>query len=87
MGLRALHGKANAVETPIGRMPSPNDIDTRGLNIPATNLAKLLNVDVNGWLAEVPLIREHFAKFGSHLPQGMKEEVDKLEERLKKAKG
>ena len=80
-------GTANAVETPIGRMPSPNDIDVRGLDIPASNLAKLLNVDVDGWLAEVPLIREHFAKFGSHLPQGMKEEVDKLEARLKKAKG
>ena len=80
-------GTGKAVETPIGRMPSPNDIDTRGLDIPADNLAKLLSVDVDGWLAEVPLIREHFAKFGSHLPQGMKEEVDKLEERLKKAKG
>jgi GTP-dependent phosphoenolpyruvate carboxykinase len=37
-------------------------------------------------MAEVPLIREHFAKFGDHLPQGMTEEVNKLEERLKKAK-
>jgi len=80
-------GTANAVETPIGRMPSPNDIDVRGLNIPSTNLAKLLNVDVDGWLMEIPLIREHFEKFGSHLPQGMKDEVNKLEERLKKAKG
>jgi phosphoenolpyruvate carboxykinase (GTP) len=79
-------GTGKAVETPIGHMPSPSDIDTRGLDIPAGNLAKLLNVDVDGWLAEVPLIREHFAKFGDHLPQGMKEEVDKLEERLKKAK-
>jgi len=79
-------GTGKAVETPIGHMPTPNDIDTRGLDIPASNLAKLLNVDVDGWLAEVPLIREHFAKFGDHLPQGMKEEVDKLEERLKKAK-
>ena len=49
-------------------------------------LAKLLNVDVDGWLAEVPLIREHFAKFGDRLPKGLTEEVDKLEERLKKAK-
>jgi phosphoenolpyruvate carboxykinase (GTP) len=79
-------GTAHAVETPIGRMPSPNDVDTQGLDIPAGNLAKLLSVDVDGWLAEVPLIREHFAKFGSHLPQGLTQEVDKLEERLKKAR-
>jgi len=32
------------------------------------------------------LIREHFAKFGSHLPQGLKQEVDDLEQRLRKAK-
>jgi phosphoenolpyruvate carboxykinase (GTP) len=80
-------GTAKAVETPIGRMPSPNDIDTQGLNLPSTNLAKLLSVDVDGWLLELPLIREHFDKFGSHLPQGLKDEVNKLEERLKKAKG
>ena len=80
-------GTGKAVETPIGRMPAPTDIDTRGLNIPPTNLAKLLNVDVDGWLAEVPLIREHFAKFGDRLPQGMKDEVNKLEQRLLKAKG
>jgi GTP-dependent phosphoenolpyruvate carboxykinase len=43
-------------------------------------------VDIDGWLAEVPLIREHFAKFGSHLPEGLNREVNELEERLKKAK-
>jgi phosphoenolpyruvate carboxykinase (GTP) len=80
-------GTRNAVETPIGRMPTPTDLDVRGLDIPAANLAKLLAVDLDGWLLEVPLIREHFDKFGDHLPQGMKEEVDKLEARLKKAKG
>jgi len=80
-------GTGHAVETPIGRMPAPTDFDVRGLDIPAANLAKLLSVDLDGWLLEVPLIREHFAKFGDHLPQGMKDEVNKLEERLKKAKG
>jgi phosphoenolpyruvate carboxykinase (GTP) len=48
---------------------------------------ELLRVDVDGWLAEVPLIREHFAQFGSHLPPEMSAEVDGLEKRLKSAKG
>ena len=30
----------------------------------------------------VPLIREHFAKFGDHLPAGLKQEVDDLDKRL-----
>ncbi len=80
-------GIAKAVDTPIGRMPTPNDIDVRGLELTSTALSKLLSVDLDGWLLEVPLIREHFEKFGSNLPQGLKDELSKLEERLKKAKG
>ena len=79
-------GSAHANETPIGRLPSPEDLDTEGLNISEAAMKTLLSVDVDGWLAEVPLIREHFAKFGDHLPKGMAEEVDKLEQRLKKSK-
>jgi phosphoenolpyruvate carboxykinase (GTP) len=79
-------GKIHAVDTPIGRLPAPADLDTRGLNLPQNKLEKLLSVDVEGWLAEIPLIREHFAKFGNHLPAGLKKEVDDLEARLKAVK-
>ena len=79
-------GKVHATETAIGRLPEAADLDTEGLGIPAENMRKLLSVDVPGWLAEVPSIREHFAKFGDRLPKGMKEEVDGLEQRLKTAK-
>jgi phosphoenolpyruvate carboxykinase (GTP) len=79
-------GTGQAVDTPIGRLPEPKDIDITGLDISPETMQRLLDVDVDGWLAEVPLVREHFAKFGSHLPKGMTEEVDKLEARLNKAK-
>ena len=79
-------GKVHAVDTPIGRLPEPADLDTKGLDLPASNIAKLLGVDVEGWLAEIPSIRGHFAKFGSHLPEGLNREVDELEDRLRKAK-
>jgi phosphoenolpyruvate carboxykinase (GTP) len=79
-------GRVPAVDSPIGRLPAPADFDTQGLNLPQAKLEKLLSVDVDGWLAEIPLIREHFAKFGSHLPEGLKKEVDDLEARLKTAK-
>ena len=79
-------GKVHAVDTPIGRLPEPADLDTNGLELPASNLAKLLSIDVDGWLSEVPRIREHFAKFGSRLPDGLHREVDELEARLRKAK-
>jgi phosphoenolpyruvate carboxykinase (GTP) len=79
-------GKVHATDTPIGRLPDPADLDTKGLNLSPASVAKLLSVDIDGWLAEVPLIREHFTKFGTHLPKGMQEEVDSLEQRLKTAK-
>jgi phosphoenolpyruvate carboxykinase (GTP) len=79
-------GKVHAMDTPIGRLPELADLDTNGLDLPAGDVAKLLSVDVEGWLAEVPRIREHFAKFGSRLPAGLNREVDELEERLRRAK-
>jgi phosphoenolpyruvate carboxykinase (GTP) len=79
-------GKVHAQETPIGRLPNPTDLDTKGLDLSTEKIAKLLDVDIEGWLAEVPRIKEHFAKFGDRLPQGMRDEVAALEQRLKAAK-
>jgi phosphoenolpyruvate carboxykinase (GTP) len=76
---------AHAKDTPIGRVPDVSDLDTTGLNITRAQVEELLNVDVKGWLAEVPLIKEHFATFGSHLPEGLNVEINALEERLRAA--
>jgi len=79
-------GAAPAVDTPIGRLPRPQDLDLSGLDVPAGDLKTLLTVDIEGWRAEVPRIRAHFDKFGSHMPAALKQEVDKLEQRLQAAK-
>src|SRR2546427_3412327 len=50
------YGTVNAVDTPIGRLPRPEDLDTSGLDIPTAVLTKLLSVDTEGWLGEIPLI-------------------------------
>jgi phosphoenolpyruvate carboxykinase (GTP) len=80
------NGTANAVDTPIGRLPGPNDLDLSGLHLAPGAIERLMAVDVEGWLNEVPLVREHFAKFGSHLPKELTDEVNNLEQRLKAAK-
>jgi phosphoenolpyruvate carboxykinase (GTP) len=79
-------GKVHAVDTPIGRLPEPADLDTKDLDVPMSNIVKVLSVDVDGWLEELPLIEKHFAQFGKHLPQGMKDEVAGLAQRLQAAK-
>ena len=77
---------AHAKETPVGLIPDVADLDTTGLDIKKSQVEELLSVDVDGWLAEVPSIKEYFAKFGKHLPKGLNAELKGLEERLEAAK-
>jgi phosphoenolpyruvate carboxykinase (GTP) len=79
-------GTIHADETPIGRIPEVADLDTRGLDINGANVEELLSVDIEGWLAEVPSIKQHFAQFGAHLPEALNLEVKALEERLQAKK-
>jgi len=78
-------GTGHAVETPIGLLPQPKDIDCEGLNLSEEDMRDLLSIDIDGWLEEIPLIREHFAKFGSRLPEGLSRELDELDQRLRKS--
>ncbi len=76
-------GRAEAVDTPIGRLPTPDGIDTSGLDITPETMAALLSVDLDGWIDEIPSIREHYARFGGRLPGELAAELDSLEERLR----
>jgi phosphoenolpyruvate carboxykinase (GTP) len=76
-------GTGKAVVSPIGYLPTPDALDISGLKISDADLAELLSVDKAKWLAEIPAIREHFAKFGARLPQGLTDELDALERRLR----
>ena len=48
-------------------------------------MAALLRVDVEGWIAELPVIRAHLAKFGAKLPAALQEEFLALEHRMQAA--
>ena len=78
-------GLSQAIDTPIGRLPAPGALDVSGLSIGDEALADLLRVDVDGWLAELPLMKKHYARFGSKLPRGLEEELKSLEQRLQSA--
>jgi phosphoenolpyruvate carboxykinase (GTP) len=75
-------GTAAAVDTPIGRLPAEGALDTKGLKVDAADLKELTSVDKEGWKAELPLIREHFATFGAKLPKALADELGALERRL-----
>ena len=67
-------GRGDAVETPIGFVPTPTALDVEGLNVTAADMTELLTVHRHEWSEEVPLIREHFATFGDDLPSKLNDE-------------
>lgn len=77
-------GDAPATDTAIGRLPRPSDIDQTGLNLSQSSMERLLNVDTDGWLAELPMIREYFSTYGAKMPVELHRQADQLEARLKK---
>ena len=75
-------GRGDAVETPIGFVPSATAINVDGLDVSADDMTELLTVHLDEWRSEVPLIREHFAQFAERLPAKLSAEIDDLEARL-----
>jgi phosphoenolpyruvate carboxykinase (GTP) len=80
--LDRIEGKAAAIDTPIGRVPTPEALDTDGLEMSADELQKALTVDVAEWQAEIPLIEEWFDKIGAQLPSSLRDELESLKLRL-----
>ena len=77
-----LEGTTEAVDTPIGRLPTADSLDLDGLEIDPADLEALLAVDADGWQAAIPQIRDHYATFGDRLPALLQMAVDTLEARL-----
>ena len=75
-------GNAGATETPIGRLPRPEDIDTKGLNVGAEALQALLSVDPTSWKKEAADMRAYFEQFGARMPSDLLEELKGLESRV-----
>ncbi len=63
-----INGTAEAIETPIGLLPTIEALDVAGLNIDDADLEELLKVDVDGWKSAIPQIEDHFNQFGGKLP-------------------
>ncbi|MBP2321927.1 phosphoenolpyruvate carboxykinase (GTP) [Kibdelosporangium banguiense] len=80
--IERIEGKAAAVETPIGWVPTLDDLDISGLDTPREDLEAVLKVDADEWRAEIPMIEEWFAKMGEKLPTSLRDELEALKLRL-----
>jgi phosphoenolpyruvate carboxykinase (GTP) len=80
--VRRLEDRADAHETPLGLVPSPDGLDTDGLDIAPEALEALLAVDDAAVREELPQVREHLERFGDDLPAEVRAQLDTLEQRL-----
>jgi phosphoenolpyruvate carboxykinase (GTP) len=72
-------GKADAMDTPIGRMPRYEDLDWEGLNMSRETYEKLAKVDPAAWRDEVRDHRTLFDQLQSRLPGEMEDKRKELE--------
>jgi phosphoenolpyruvate carboxykinase (GTP) len=79
---RRCEDAAEAVETPIGLLPTEGAINTEGLNVSEEAMRELLSVDTELVKAQLPQIQEHLAKFGDKLPGEIRQQLQALEARL-----
>lgn len=77
-------GKVDAVESEIGYLPKPEDIDLTGLEDENVDINGLLTIDKKVWIEDVANIEEYFAQFGDKLPKEMADELAKLKANLSK---
>ncbi len=80
--IERIEGRAAAAPTGIGRVPTPDQLDLSGLAVPTEDVGAALALDVDEWLAEIPLIEQWFDTIGDALPGAMRDELDALKQRL-----
>ena len=77
-----LDNKADGIESPLGIMPTPDEIDFDGLNLSKEQIAEMLTVNKNDWLLELNEIGEYFGMFGNHLPEAIKNQIRQQANRI-----
>jgi phosphoenolpyruvate carboxykinase (GTP) len=75
-------GRAGALESAIGWLPRPGELDLRGLELGPGALEALLTVDPQLWRKEIVELREYLGRYGSHLPEALTAELASTEQRL-----
>ena len=82
--LKRCDNEVDAVETAIGYVPKPEDINLEGLkDFDEEKLASILKVDNAKWAKEAAGVEEFYKKFGDKLPQELRDELNGLKERTK----
>jgi phosphoenolpyruvate carboxykinase (GTP) len=83
--LERIEGRAAATETPIGMVPTPDALTLDGLDVTHETMKELLSIDPIAWTQEWENSGKFFEKFGDRLPEELRDEHDRLGQRLQRA--
>jgi phosphoenolpyruvate carboxykinase (GTP) len=75
-------GDSHAVETPIGLVPAPEDLDLTGLKLPREALNHVLEVNDREVRDELLQVREWLTPLGERLPHEFQRQLTRLEGQL-----
>lgn len=73
---------AEAVETPIGYLPTPDSINLDGIDFTRQDLEKVLSIEKNLWKEEIEGADKYFSTFGEHFPKELTAEQNSLKKRF-----
>lgn len=74
--------RVGARETPLGRIPHPEDLDLRDLDVPKAALEKLLEINAGDWAAELSDLHRFLEQFGSRMPEEIWAQYSQLNKSL-----
>lgn len=80
-----IENTVEAVETPIGCVPTHDSLDLNGLTLTQATLDLLVSVDLDIWRQEAALSGSYLASFGDRLPAALRQEQLRLTKRLEVA--
>jgi phosphoenolpyruvate carboxykinase (GTP) len=80
-----LEGSAEGVDTPIGLLPKPAELDVSGLSLTPEQIELLLSVDPQIWRQEAALIPPFYETFGDRLPKALWAQYESLVQKLESA--
>ncbi len=75
-------GRAQGRSEAIGVLPTVAELNLDGLDLDPETLEQLLNVDADGWRAEMGAIGEYLASFGQRCPEQLEAERERTQAAL-----
>lgn len=80
--IKRCEGEIGSVSTPIGNLPSPEDINLAGIDVPTSTMEALLEVDTEAWQTEISEIGTYLDSYGDRTPRAIKAEQERVAEAL-----